>query len=309
MLTRLPAIALVVMLLGQPAAPAPGELRFNWPAGLMARVETERTRERNTGTPTSSTTSVTYRMRVSPHAEGLSIRYDQFRIDGLPGEKTSQLSDLLEGLVPDMVVSPGGELRRLENTDSLTAAVRELAVPLEKQENAMSPALKDLLAQLQTEEGLRRLAGQEWNALVGSWVDLPLTGDEITVQMEEPSPFWPDVMVPMEVTLVMGDRTECYRGGVPRSCATFEMISIVDRDAMAGLLERLMRGTQGTQGVVFERFDVTTVLRILLEIDTMVPHELSIRRTIEMDAKQPEEELTRLKQTERRVSRFTYPAG
>lgn len=292
-----------------PSAKSPSStetLRFNWPKDLTARVETEKTRERRSTSTTTTSMKASYRMRVSPHPEGLVVRYDEFRIDGAPPAEMGAASEALMAMIPSLIVDAEGGFKRVEDIAALKAAVAAMFEPIQKQSGGLPKGLEDFMGQFLTEEVLSAVAGQEWQTLVGAWHELPLTSEKFSLDMEEPSPILRDVKVPMKVTGGMVERRTCERGGAKIDCAVFEMRSAVDQAAMEALMKRMMSGIKDVPAVKYDRIDVVTVVRVRLETHTMVPHELTTTKTIEMAASAPGEGRMEMKQIDRRTSRFSY---
>jgi len=302
---KLLAISLALFLLGQTApAPAAAELRFDWPRDLVARVDTERTRERRADTTKTTTVRASYRMRVSAHPEGLAVSYDEFAMQGAPEAEQSAIVDAVTAMSPDLIVGPGGDFLRVGDIARLRAAVNEMVAPLLSKGDTL-PGLKGFLDQFLTDEVLTGFAGQEWELLVGAWKDMSLDTEPFTADIEAPSPMWPDVKIPMTVIGRLIERTGCARGGASRECAVLELRSSVNQAAMEPLLKRLMSGLP-VQGVRYERLDVVTRSRIRLETRTMVPHELSTTKTVDVTVNVPQEGRTTGRQIDRRTTRFSY---
>ena len=219
MITRFPAVALLVTLVAHSVDPGPAELRFDWPGDLVARVETERTRERNTGTLQSRTARLAYRMQVSSHDEGWLVAHDQFSVQGPSAAQQRESAELLEAVVPDMIVSRDGEFRRVENIAALRAFIEKLVTPLLDRPD-VPPAMRRMLERMTSEEGLSQLAAREWQVLVGTWRELPLTDEPITARVDEPSPFLPGIVLQMDATARIVGRGPCVRAGVSRAFGT-----------------------------------------------------------------------------------------
>lgn len=83
------------------AAPPATALRFNWPREMSAIVEAESTREGQGNRPMSMTTRGSSRLVVTPHAEGLVIKYDEFKLQGLPAYDPSALLEALRPSMPE----------------------------------------------------------------------------------------------------------------------------------------------------------------------------------------------------------------
>jgi hypothetical protein len=75
---------------------------------------------------------------------------------------------------PRFVVASNGEFIRVENIAAVRKVVSEIRGGVQQQSD-LPPGVEDLLSQLTSEPILTRLAAQEWNLLVASWSDLPMT--------------------------------------------------------------------------------------------------------------------------------------
>jgi hypothetical protein len=75
-LRNLLALAVAVLSPLQPSPPSAVTLRFDWPVGVTARVETEFRHEYSDGQVVVLTSwlQMTHRMRVLPHSEGRLIQ-------------------------------------------------------------------------------------------------------------------------------------------------------------------------------------------------------------------------------------------
>jgi hypothetical protein len=245
-------------------------------------------------------------MRAAPHADGLQIQYDDFRLDGVPPSETAGLSEVLTAMVPNLIVDPRGNFLGVKDLTSLRTALTAILRPLEKAGGDLPAGVKDLMSKLTNEEVLTSLAGQEWQMLVGAWQDAPLTDERFEMETSEVSPIWPDVKIPMRITTGMIEKGSCPRGGAKIDCALFELRSAVDQSAMAALMKRIFEGSKDMGGVTYERLDLVTVVRVRLETHTMVPHELTMTKTVEMAVNAPGSPRREVKQVDRRVSRFVY---
>src|SRR5262245_14117013 len=103
----------------------PRELVFNWPVGIEATVETERSRER-TGTvnvPPKPVKAV-QRMRVLPHPDGRLIRFEMTdKSLGGSSAENAKVLEALQGILPSFVVSPAGDLIKIEQLAELRATI------------------------------------------------------------------------------------------------------------------------------------------------------------------------------------------
>ena len=303
------ALPLAVLPMAQPQ-PQPQKLKFGWPAGTVARVETERTRERRTGTKPAETTrfSAAYRMRVLPDARGLLIKLDDYELlePRLLPSDADAASQLLSSVVPSLVVRDDGTFVGIDDIAPLQRMMEELMARVRANAGDM-PGLKDLASRLASPPVLTSLSSQEWSGLVGAWLDLPLAAGQAPFESEESSPAFPGLTMPLKGTIGMVSRAPCTRLGTTYECATLELSSALDPKAMKQLLERLMEGAKGMPDFSSARYDIRTVMRVTLETGTMLPHAFEMTKTVQMDATIQGEKMQG-GQVERRTTRFAYLA-
>jgi hypothetical protein len=296
----------------QPAAAAvlsPTELRFDWPEGLDVRVDTERSKEVQGGPRPRPPVSVKafYRMRVQPHAEGLVVRSQDFDFGAnplSPSDATS-LDAIVGTLAPSIIVSRAGEFLRIEDTTAVKNALDEMTRPM-RQQASLPPQFSQLVQQLTSDEFLNALAASDWNSMIGNWTDFPVKDGRFEETVEEPTPIMPDVNLPMTIVMKSVEQAECTRGAARYACGTFELTSRVDQSGFEAVMKRLLGGMKELEGLRYEELDIVTVIRVKLEIGTMLPHQYSMTKTVKVRMSMPGEQPVSMTQTERRSSTFTY---
>lgn len=294
-----------------PPPAKPALLQFNWPEGLDAKVATERSREQQINTKTKGARSIkgTYRMRVRAHADGMLVRNEDY--EGLQADDVILnglgIEDLVAALVPSTVVTRDGQFVRAEDTAAIKSLLAKATEPYVTGKESLPPQFKEMLANLSSDEFLNATAASEWNGLVGAWLEFPV-GEEIFEEtVEERSPVLPDLRIPMKVTQRMVEKGECPRGGVRHECAVFEMRSEVERAALEGVMSRLLEGMKElAPKMTLDELEIVTVVRVRLEIGTMLPHELTATKTVTMTMSAAELPTISSLLIERRASTFTY---
>ena len=292
------------------AQPQTQRLKFAWPAGTVARVETERTRERRAGTNPAVTTRfrASYRMRVLSHPRGLLVKSDEYNVlepKVLP-EQAEAASQVLSSLVPSLVVGEDGTFIGVEDLGPLLRTMEEMIAPLRG--NTEMPGVTELASRLSSPAVLTSLSAQEWTALVGAWLELPLAPGQTPFESEESSPALPGITMPLKGTIGMLSRAPCTRAGTTYDCATVELSSAPDPKAMRLVLDRLMAGAKDMQDFSYERYDLRTEMRVTLETATMLPHAFEMTKTMQVDATIKDQKMQGT-QVERRTTKFTYLAS
>jgi hypothetical protein len=290
----------------------PVALTFAWPAGTVATIHSERTK--TTVTPDgrkTQTGALRYRMRVSAHKDGRLIEYDNFEPVGVALEAAEQpaLDQMLNSLMPSLIVRPTGEFVRLGDLTKIRAAIRQLLAEAKKQAGpgALPPNLEAVLANLTSDTVLTQLAAAEWHALVGAYVGFTGKVGEMTqYDSEEPLPVIPGLMVPMRTSFGARQLGSCQAGQSPGGCVTMQIRSVVAPGAMQPILKRLMDGVKQLADVTYENFDVITEVSTTLEPSTMRPYQLTRTKTAEFTMRMPGQPRVNASLIERRTYRITY---
>jgi hypothetical protein len=305
------AILVVIALSAQRAQRvAPRELAFNWPVGIEARVQTERSRERiGARAGTAGPVTITQRMRVLAHPDGRLIQFEGLSgLAGLPGAgeaAVAAIAQQVQAIVPSFVVAADGRLVKVEHVDALRAALKKLLAPYRPELDKLPGGFSDLLKQMTSERTLSQLAAQEWDLLVSGWIGLELKAEMFDGKIDAPVPIFPGITIPMNVRAGIVDFTRCTRAGVLRECANIESRQTVDEKGMTIIMSRLAAAAlKDPTSVKYDRFDVVTHVRVQLEVDSLLPHELSTVRTTEIAVTEPGRPREELKQVDRRTTRF-----
>jgi hypothetical protein len=289
-------------------------LRFAWPVGTVASVETTRFRELVAAKPDTISGSARYRMRVEQHPEGLLIVHDSASVTSDTERPTGALTavaitERLRDIVPSYVVGRGGEFLRIDNVtgfkarlDTVLGSVLELA-----DSAAHTSALIDAFM---SEEVLTSLAAQEWNALVGMWIDGDLEVGEYyeLEEGESPVPMIPGATVPLLLEFGVMRRLACDESGKGRDCVAIELLSYPDPDSMAVILRQFMERANaggGSAAVAFESLDIENEIELIIEPATLLPHRARVTKKLEAMIVS-EGQRTPFTQEDVRTYRFTY---
>jgi hypothetical protein len=280
------------------------QLEFAWPAGTVANVDTEYIVENgiDQAPPHITRLRMTHQMRVLQQGDERLIHYtNQARVDS-SGDALRAVGPLLPLWVPTSVASDGGLLRRIEGVEQLRKLVAELVEPMLANAEQI-PRFRESLKFITTEQGLYRIALEEWIDLVGRWHHMPLKNE--TLEYNGEVALEPGFTVPTTGTVSMISRAKCSRGREPRDCATFEYRSRIDRAGMEAATKLLFEGATARPKTAMHYRDYEMVIRVTLETQTMLPHEFTRTRTmhgvVEFDGRSS---LTT--DSERRHSQFTY---
>jgi hypothetical protein len=290
------------------AAPDTVRLRFNWPVGKVATVETTRFRERVTDRTDTFQGGGRYRMQVQQHPEGLLIAHDSFDIvsaAATPGLAASPtLQERVADLFPSYVVSRDGEFQRIDNVAGMRTRMSSLL-----QAGDTTGKMRDALESFVSEEVLNAIAAQDWNALVGKWVDADLElGETYELEEEAPIPLIPGTIVAMLSEFAIERRVPCSESGTTADCVQIHVRSHPDPEEVKMLIRRFVdriasAPEQASFG--FDRLELENELVLITEPATLLPHRArltkSLKGVVVADGKK-----SNVSQLDVRTFRFTY---
>lgn len=295
--------------------PAPVDtvrLRFNWPVGKVATVETTRFRERVTEKTDTVAGSARYRMHVQQHPEGLLIVYDSFDVStgaGTPaGASAAQATaERLADLMPSYVVSREGEFLRIDGVAALRARMHALLGSMLQADS--TGQARAALESLVSEQVLNHVAAQEWNSLVGMWIEADLEmGQKYELEEEAPIPLIPGSMVTMVSEFSIERRIPCREGGTTPDCVEIHLLSFPDPEEVKVIIRRFMDRIASQPAMArfgFESLDLENELVLIIEPATLLPHRARLSKSVEgvvvADGKK-----SNVSQLDIRTFRFTY---
>jgi hypothetical protein len=252
------------------AADAEHTPKFAWPNDLTCRVEQ---RTSMTGVP-DAVLRFTLRASEAPD-DG---RFIEATLGELQSMDTADAAFQLATRLPPFHVGLQGSLLGIRDATQAKAQIRAALL-------AAMPAppgddnLERLVNQLSAPALLENQVSNFWNAAVEQWVGRELGAKPITGEAETTIP---GSIVPLKVTATMERprHLPCTRGGKSLQCA--ELISTEVPEA--GNLRAVMRAILGADGAAemdkIGSMSLHTRTVTLAEPDTLIPHQVSVTRTI-----------------------------
>jgi len=264
--------AFAALSLAQAAVTGVGSaMRFAWPVGVAATVETEYVREQ--GEPGSEVSHVrmSHRMTVLAHPEGREIRYEAQRAIDAVGNFEQAAPALLSFWIPSTIIRDDGTFSRIEEgqraQELFLAAIGPHLLIAEQ-----IPALKEYVASITSDNATARLQAGEWQRLVWQWVGMPSSMEP--VEVTGAAPLLPGLMVPTHTRLSVANRGPCARARETFTCATFEMKTVIDSEALATLNAHLQKDSPSVLPLAGTPLELEQVTRVTMETGTMLPHEM-----------------------------------
>jgi hypothetical protein len=296
---------LVAVLPARQQSESSTALQFDWPTGAVARVETEFRHEYSDGQVTVLTSflQMTHRMRVSPHAEGRLIEYDNQTYVQSLGDLEPGVAALLPLWVPSRIVSSQGRFLRMENADRVQQNVIDLFEEKKRTELAQKvPVFRDYIRMMTSDAGLKSLAEEHWFDLVQRWIAAPLVEGPLEGVGPQLIPI--EKQAPSTMSRRMIGRTPCPRLDTIRECGTYEIAIRRDRDQLAKFAEAL-KNSGASAFADTELLEETKIEQVTLESSTMLPHEFTTTRMLRAQIRQDGQTIPKI-DTERVHSVFTY---
>ncbi len=298
----------------QPAATEVA-LRFAWPAGLKATVTTTKARTRRAEETTTRISTIQYSMLVEADGENLRIRISDAAagIEGdlaaLPPQARAQLVAQAADLTPDYRVTKGGEFAGLHDLPTVRKKLETLLrgmLPGDADEGMVA----QILSVVTSEAFLNAKAAEQWNALVGTWAgaDFEL-GADYTLSSQEPLPVMPGEQILMHYVFSANRLLPCRRGGTERTCAELEMTSTADPEDAARVTQAMISKLaldSSLPGAAFTTLEIENVLLVVTEPNGLVPHSLTLTRTIRGTVRAEGKEQA-IEQVDRTDTHYAYP--
>ncbi len=306
----------------EPVAPSDVvTVTFDWQPGMRAQVEARRfqVRARN-GVPDTTVTTMTYRMTVTEHARGRLISYSDFGqpdagLPAMPGTvDATAIAERLGSTMPALLVSDAGELIDVTILESVREETRRQLQPLldsiAELGAELSAELRYLMDQVLSAEFLRAQAEEDWNALVWMWAGEEYEiGAVYELEVEEPSPLFPDRLIPVVYQFALTDRVPCSAADADTSCVRLTMASWPEATAVRELLTDVLDRIAGQNltGVVgYESLEAENWVELVTEPSSLRPHAIEVGQAIEMTGAKIGEPTESFMQVRTRSYRFSY---
>jgi hypothetical protein len=192
-------------------------------------------------------------------------------------------ADRIVDAIPTLVLSRDGTFLGIEGSqvarDRFLASVKA-AGPFNRQE---WPVLESVTS----DPGLTAIAQDHWSVLVAFWRDFEAGTDQpVAFRSRTPVPQLGGGEVDILGEAVSTAIVPCARGGLQRQCAVLRLTTVPDRQQVTSILERLLRyrAERDPKMVVWDqRFEAT----IVTEVDTLLPHRVTVSRRAEMQLVPP----------------------
>jgi len=313
-------VGLVALVLFLPRGASPQDsaavsepviLSFDWEPGMAAQISGFRYQAQTSGNQSDTTRiDFVYDMEVHEHARGLRIHFANFEVPEIDTveDAEARLISLLGSLSPDYIVSAHGELLEIGDLDGIIQGMKDVLRP--KRDSFQSAVLDEYLARVLTPEVMFGLAADQWNALVGGWIDAALEVDTVYVmEAEQPHPMLGNQLVPFRFEYGTTGRVRCTEERVYADCVELFMRSSPDPELIGQYVREYTQqiledaGGPDARRLTMEDVHIEDELVLIAEPRGLIPHELTITQSssvlVGMDGMEQ-------KGTRVRVQGFTY---
>ncbi len=305
-----------------PPAAGAGEsvsLRFGWPVGMQAQVQTDAVRQRAIGGQTrEGATTTTYALAVRADADGVLVQsYDvrsQIRSDGASPEQQALLGFFARASasLPSLVVGPSGQVVALRGVAELRRDLASAVNPLVRANPDQADAVQQSFDTMFAEERIAASVAGQWTPIVGAWAGANLViGQTYEGSDQQPGPLVPDMPIVMAYEYRITRRLPCAAGGAGLECVEIRLVSRPTEEALPAIrasMQQLftMNAPQGAAMPDIDDLTVENTLLLVTEPATLRPHRLVQERTVSGTVRQAQQPDVAVRQVERAESSYRY---
>lgn len=266
-------LALATLTPAQGAGPAP---RFDWPDGLVMEVSVRIEGGRRDGKAETASWDLRGSSRWTVRRDGGRTFVSRSAFSGWDGKQPPAGGDLTNRLVeyvPRLVVGKDGEFLGIEGTDAERARI-VASFPDLRSEDAIVRALAEASVR---DDALQSMTEDLWSVLVGIWLQAgPAIHEGYRFSTRVSVPQFGGAELDIRGVASLESTAECVRGGKTRRCATLKFRSSADQEQVKAILEQVIDPT-GKAGIRWIGFDQVREFLLVAELDTLVPHRMTIR--------------------------------
>jgi hypothetical protein len=198
------------------------------------------------------------------------------------------------------IADPDGYARRLQTAFQPYFD----ALPARKEQ------FRGLLAQAADPAVQGAIVEGDWNALIGWWAGTELVrGHPVESTEDQAMPLFGGEVIPYHTRRTFVSRAPCRAGASDSTCVILELTTTPDSAAVRARLDAMLSQAQGTPqaSAVLRRAEMGFLVRVRLEPASLVPHELDIIQTAQVEAGSATATAYRASMERTRTISFTYP--
>ena len=256
-------------------------LRFAWPEGATAKVQTryQGRRAPRDEEPRTWDMSADFTMRIQRNGDRVVISRDGFT--GWKGTFPLSIGgggERLIDMIPAMIVSANGEFIGIEGHET----ARKQMVSAIEQSGRMDQRTRELFATITSDEGLKAIASDHWTTMVELWqlIELdPRAYFEIRTVTPVPQLGGGEIEITGKAEFVK--ETPCA-GREDRRCVQFRAETGPNQKQVSTILKALLQKA-GADDPRFTFYDQRSKVEIVVDKMTMLPQQLTVTRLQSFD--------------------------
>lgn len=252
-------------------------LRFAWPDGASAKVQTRSQGHRTTKSDEKRAwdMSADFTMRIKRSGERVVVVREGF--SGWKGTFPRSFGGGAErfvDMIPTLIASPAGEFIGIEGQET----ARKLMTSSVEQSGGVDSKARTVFESITSDAGLRGIASDHWSILVNLWeqVELdPAAYYEIRTVAQVPQLGGGEIELTGKIEFVK--EIPCSQGPGDRRCVQLRAETKPDEKQVKTILESLLKKADAGQPKI-TLFDQQFKVDIIVEKKTMLPQQLTITR-------------------------------
>jgi hypothetical protein len=260
-------------------------LRFAWPDRLVAQIQYEKTKSKQTNgqPPVVDGMASQYVMRAQRQGRQHIVSFSDLRMDAnrlatMPPEARAVMDLLAKAALPSFVVSNDGDFVGLENPSAFQASMRSTLyqlIPEGPTRERLNPVLEGLLS----ESTLQSLAQTDWSWQVSAWsggenaLDI---GDEYVAETRGLAPLV-NALVTQRTHFKLARKLPCEREGQVHECVELQASIRPDEaemnKAIITFMNKLSPSTTPPRGEKDSMaLSSAITIELVTETATLIPH-------------------------------------
>jgi len=203
------------------------------------------------------------------------------------GTKDKEKANYLERLaqeamtdIPDYVVDREGEFVRVENLAAYQKRLEDALVDgLPEGLKEGRAKARELARSMVNEQTLHAMVQDEWNNIVGNWVDGSyVEGEVYEIHSSYHAPALGEQTFPMVMTQQLAGRTACRKGAAADSCVRLLQTSRVSDPSFTRASNAYVRKMLGND-VSVDKAEVVKTVEVIADPDTLLPYRSVVKET------------------------------
>ena len=260
-------------------------LTFDWPERLTSTASMHSKSVKRGETIEISMRAVSTVRPLGKDALLVSARVTDRKFSA--GTKDTDKANYLERLVqeaiteiPDYVVDRDGDFVRVENLGAYTKRLEDALVDgLPERLKEGRAKARELARSLVNEQTLNAMVQDEWNNVVGNWVDgAYVPGEVYELHGNYHAPALGDQTFPMLITQQLAGRVPCRKGAAPHSCVRLIQSSRVSDPSFTRASSAYVRKILG-QELSVDKAEVLKTVEVIADPDTLLPYRSVVKET------------------------------